>query len=36
MHGDILPFGLTEHQMIEGAPAFHPKAPEDAAKMICL
>lgn len=22
--------------MIEGAPPFHPKAPEDSAKMICL
>lgn len=22
--------------MIEGAPAFHPKGPEEAARMICL
>ncbi|MQM03559.1 hypothetical protein Taro_036344 [Colocasia esculenta] len=27
---------LFGFQMIEGVPAFHPKAPEDASKMICL
>ncbi|XP_008800972.1 integrin-linked protein kinase 1-like [Phoenix dactylifera] len=33
---DAFSFGLILYEMIEGAPAFHPKAPEDAAKMICL
>ncbi|KAF8402412.1 hypothetical protein HHK36_013367 [Tetracentron sinense] len=33
---DAFSFGLILYEMIEGVPAFHPKAPEDVAKMICL
>uniref|UniRef100_A0A0D9VI53 non-specific serine/threonine protein kinase n=1 Tax=Leersia perrieri TaxID=77586 RepID=A0A0D9VI53_9ORYZ len=33
---DVFAFGLILYEMIEGAPAFHPKTPEEAAKMICL
>ncbi|KAL5212937.1 hypothetical protein ABZP36_023784 [Zizania latifolia] len=33
---DVFAFGLILYQMIEGTPAFHPKPPEEAAKMICL
>lgn len=33
---DTFSFGLTLYEMIEGAPVFHPKDPEDIAKMICL
>ncbi|ONK57881.1 uncharacterized protein A4U43_C09F5160 [Asparagus officinalis] len=33
---DSFSFGLILFEMIEGAPAFHPKAPEEAAKLICL
>ncbi|CAA6667752.1 unnamed protein product [Spirodela intermedia] len=31
---DAFSFGFILHEMIEGAPAFHPKSPEDASKMI--
>ncbi|URE39681.1 serine threonine protein kinase [Musa troglodytarum] len=33
---DAFSFGLILYEMIEGAPAFHPKGPEEAARMICL
>ncbi|KAJ8467385.1 hypothetical protein OPV22_029937 [Ensete ventricosum] len=33
---DAFSFGLIVYEMIEGAPAFHPKGPEEAARMICL
>lgn len=33
---DTFAFGLILYEMIEGTPAFHPKPPEEAAKMICL
>ncbi|KAL6899617.1 hypothetical protein ACP4OV_006275 [Aristida adscensionis] len=33
---DVFAFGLILYEMIEGTPAFHPKPPEEAAKMICL
>ncbi|XP_074581514.1 integrin-linked protein kinase 1-like [Curcuma longa] len=33
---DAFSFGLILYEMIEGAPAFHPKSPEEASKMICL
>ncbi|AQK72493.1 Integrin-linked protein kinase family [Zea mays] len=33
---DVFAFGLILYEMIEGAPAFHPKPQEEAAKMICL
>ncbi|KAG6466873.1 hypothetical protein ZIOFF_075314 [Zingiber officinale] len=33
---DVFSFGLILFEMIEGAPAFHPKSPEEATKMICL
>lgn len=33
---DVYSFGLIVYEMIEGAPAFHPKAPEEAAKILCL
>ncbi|KAM0946499.1 putative protein kinase TKL-Pl-5 family [Dioscorea sansibarensis] len=33
---DAFSFGLLLYEMIEGGPAFHPKPPEEAAKMICL
>ncbi|XP_058094348.1 integrin-linked protein kinase 1-like isoform X1 [Magnolia sinica] len=32
---DTFSFGLILYEMIEGAAAFHPKSPEEAAKMIC-
>jgi hypothetical protein len=33
---DVFAFGLILYEMIEGTHAFHPKPPEEAAKMICL
>ncbi|KAG1328254.1 Integrin-linked protein kinase 1 [Cocos nucifera] len=33
---DVYSFGLIVYEMIEGAPAFHPKAPEEVAKILCL
>ncbi|KAH7685112.1 Dual-specificity kinase protein [Dioscorea alata] len=33
---DAFSFGLILYEMIEGGPVFHPKPPEEAAKMICL
>lgn len=33
---DVYSFGLVVYEMIEGAPAFHLKAPEEAAKILCL
>ncbi|XP_039124937.1 integrin-linked protein kinase 1-like [Dioscorea cayenensis subsp. rotundata] len=33
---DSYSFGLILYEMIEGAPAFHPKPPEEAAKMLCV
>ncbi|OVA10650.1 Protein kinase domain [Macleaya cordata] len=33
---DAFSFGLILYEMIEGSPPFHPKSPEEAAKMICL
>ncbi|XP_062222813.1 integrin-linked protein kinase 1-like [Phragmites australis] len=33
---DVFAFGLILYEMIEGAPAFHPKPPEEVVKMICL
>lgn len=32
---DAFSFGLILYEMIEGAPPFHPKAPEEVSKMIC-
>ncbi|XP_058101935.1 integrin-linked protein kinase 1-like [Magnolia sinica] len=33
---DAFSYGLIFYEMIEGAPPFHPKSPEDAAKIISL
>lgn len=33
---DSFSFGLILFEMIEGSPAFHPKTPQEAAKLICL
>ncbi|XP_009389161.2 integrin-linked protein kinase 1 isoform X1 [Musa acuminata AAA Group] len=33
---DAFSFSLILYEMIEGVPAFHPKAPGDVAQMICL
>ncbi|WOL00396.1 serine/threonine-protein kinase STY17 isoform X2 [Canna indica] len=33
---DVFSFSLILYEMIEGVPPFHPKVPEDVAKMICL
>ncbi|PIA29590.1 hypothetical protein AQUCO_05800018v1 [Aquilegia coerulea] len=33
---DAFSFGLILYEMIEGAPPFHPKPPEEVAKLICI
>ncbi|KAG0455100.1 hypothetical protein HPP92_024095 [Vanilla planifolia] len=33
---DTFSFGLILYEMMDGVPPFHPKSPEEAAKMICL
>ncbi|KAJ1703744.1 hypothetical protein LUZ63_003523 [Rhynchospora breviuscula] len=33
---DAFSFGLILYEMIEGAPPFHPKSPEDVMRMICI
>lgn len=33
---DVHSFGLMLYEMMEGVPPFHPKSPEEAAKLICL
>ncbi|CAL9078620.1 unnamed protein product [Musa textilis] len=36
MSVDAFSFGLILYEMIEGAPPFHPKNPEEASRLICL
>jgi len=33
---DVYSFGLIIYEMMEGIQAFHPKSPEDAARLMCL
>ncbi|GAA0146024.1 non-receptor serine/threonine protein kinase [Lithospermum erythrorhizon] len=33
---DVHSFGVMLYEMMEGVPPFHPKSPEEAAKLICL
>ncbi|GAA0144974.1 non-receptor serine/threonine protein kinase [Lithospermum erythrorhizon] len=33
---DVHSFGLMLYEMMEGLPPFHPKSPEEAAKLICV